>query len=74
MRRTLGAILDLRHVDYTKLNGHPHLLGGEADAIRAYIVSSMSCASSADTSVDPLDPSSLGPQGGVAVLDDFQDH
>ncbi len=68
------AILDLCHVDHAKLNGHADLLGGEADTIRAMHCLQHVLRQGPNSGVNFIDPPSLGAQGGVAILDDFQDH
>jgi len=72
--KSARPVLDVRDIDYAKLDGHANLLGGETDAIGFIHRLQHVFDKRTDPGIDSVDSPSLGPQGGMAVLDDFQDH
>ena len=68
------SVLDPCHVNHAKLNGHADLLGGETDALCVMHRLQHVVRKGPNSGVDFLDPPSLGAQGGMAILDNFQDH
>ena len=68
------AVLDARDIDHANLHGHADLLGGETDAVRVVHRLQHVLSKCPDPGVDFFNPSSLGAQSGMTVLDNFQNH
>ena len=67
-------VFDLSDVDNAELNGHANLLGRQTDSVRVVHRFQHVLNECTDPGVYFVDPFSLGPQRGMAVLHDFKNH
>ena len=67
-------VFDLSDVDNAELNGHANLLGRQTDSVRVVHRFQHILNECTDPGVYFVDPFSLGPQRGMAVLHDFKKH
>ncbi len=67
-------VFDLSDVDNAELNGHANLLGRQTDSVRVVHRFQHILNECTDPGVYFVDPFSLGPQRGMAVLHDLKNH